>query len=150
MVRKTDDKLEKDLWDFGDIQSGRYIEIEQAKERPMEVTSGGVRDYTPKYFPKPRMNELTRVIQSLSAEYQQLIELRYIGIDINNAFVPLEINNISKCMKWSRRKTYSKLKEMKQAIRDKMPIDCYSLTYAPNTLKCSHIKHSLTDPHIKL
>jgi len=140
MVRKTDDKLEKDLWDLGDIQSGRYIEIEQAKERPMEVTSGGIRDYTPKYFPKPRINELTRVIQSLSSEYRQLFELRYIGIDVNNVFVPLEINHISKCMKWSRRKTYSKFKEMKSAIRERMPVYAKKLTYAPNTLKCSYIQ----------
>ena len=139
MVRKTDDKLEKDLWDLGDIQSGRYIEIEQAKERPMEVTNGGLRDYTPKYFPRPRINELTRVIQSLSIEYKQLIELRYIGIDINNVFVPLEIKHISKCMNWSRRKTYSKFKEMKQTIREKMPIYVKPLTFAPNALKCSYI-----------
>lgn len=139
MVRKTDDKLEKDLWDFGDIQSGRYIEIEQAKERPMEVVSGGLRDHTPKYFPKPRINELTRVIHSLSIEYKQLIELRYIGIDINNKLIPLEISAISKRMKWSRRKTYSKLKDMKQEIKEKMSTHYKPLTYALNTLKCSYI-----------
>lgn len=142
MVRKTDDKLEKDLWDLGDIQSGRYIEIEQAKERPMEMISGGVRDYTPKYFPKPRINELTRVIQSLSVEYQQLFTLRYIGIQINSDYVPLEIKPISDCMKWSRRKTYSKFKDMKSAIRNKMPTYAEKLTFAPNTLKCSYIQVS--------
>ena len=142
MVRKTDDKLEKDLWDLGDIQSGRYIEIEQAKERPMEMISGGVRDYTPKYFPRPRINELTRVIQSLSIEYQQLFTLRYIGMQINSDYVPLEIKPISDCMKWSRRKTYSKFKDMKSAIRDKMPTYAAKLTFAPNTLKCSYIQVS--------
>ena len=140
MVRKTDDKLEKDLWDLGDIQSGRYIEIEQAKERPMEVTSGGLRNYTPKYFPKPRINELTRVVQSLSSEYRQLFELRYIGIQINNGFVPLEIKHISGCMKWSRRKTYSKFKEMKRTIRERMPVYANPLTFAPKGLKCSYIQ----------
>ena len=142
MVRKTDDKLEKDLWDLGDIQAGRDIEINQAKERPMEVTSGGLRDYTPKYFPKPRINELTRVIQSLSSEYRQLFELRYIGIQINYYFVPLEVKHISDCMKWSRRKTYSKLKEMKGLIREKMPVYDRKLTFAPNTLKCTYIQVS--------
>ena len=145
MIRKTDDKLEKDLWDLGDIQSGRYIEIEQAKERPMEYTSGGIRDYTPKYFPKPRINELLRVIQTLTIECQQLISLRYIGLDVNNICVPLEINALSVHMKWSRRKTFSKLKEMKALIRDKMPI--YTpLTFAPKGLKYSYIKYSNTAP----
>lgn len=142
MVRKTNDILEKDLWDLGDIQSGRCIEIEQAKERPMEVVTGGARDFTPNYFPKPRMNELKRVIQSLSIEYQQLFELRYVGIQINSDFVPLEIKHISDCMRWSRRKTYSKYKEMKLIIKGRMPVYDTSLTFAPNELKCSYL-HSI-------
>lgn len=150
MVRRTDDRLEKDLWDLGDIQSGRYIEIEQAKDRPMEVVSGGLRDYTPNYYPKPRLNELTRVIQSLSTEYQQLFTLRYVGIQVNDYFVPLEINTLSKCMKWSRRKTYSRLKDMKKAIKDKMPTYTKLLTIAPNTLKCNIFKYPNPDPETNL
>ena len=142
MVRKTDDKLEKDLWDLGDIQSGRYIEIEKAKERPMEVTSGGLRDYTPKYFPKPRINELTRIIDSLSIEYKNMFILRYVGARKNNTLTPLEINDIASRMGWSRRKTYSKFKDMKCEIRQKMPIYSDLLTFAPKTLKYSYIQVS--------
>jgi len=139
MVRRTDDKLEKDLWDLGDIQSGRCAEIEQARERPMEIISGGLMDYTPKYFPKPRINELNRVIRSLSSDYQQLFVLRYVGIQINDRFVPLEIKIISNVMRWSRRKTYSEFKDMKRIIRGKMPVYNTKLTFAPKTLKCSYI-----------
>ena len=143
MVRRTDDKLEKDLWDLGDLKSGRYVEIEQARERPMESISGGLRDYTPKYFPKPRMNELQRVIQRLSLDYQKLITLRYIGISINNTITPLEINAISIKMGWSRRKTFTQFKKMKEAIRNEMPTyqkKPKPLTIAPNMLECSHIQ----------
>lgn len=149
MVRKTDDKLEKDLWDLGDIQSGRYIEIEQGKERLMEVVDGGLRDYTPNYYPRPRLNELTRTIQSLSTEYQQLFILRYVGIKKNNYFTPLEIKSISDVMGWSKRKTYSKFKEMKGEIREKMPT-YKKLTFAPNTLKCNIFKYPNADPEINL
>ena len=150
MVRKTDDKLEKDLWDLGDIQSGRYIEIEQARERLMEMVSGGLRDYTPNYYPKPRLNELTRAIQSLSVEYQQLFIYRYVGIPKNNSFTPLEIKAISEVMGWSRRKTYSKFKEMKNTIREKMPTYNRKLTFAPNTLKCTIFKYPNADPETNL
>ena len=141
MVRRTDDKLERDLWDLGDLKSGRYIEISQARERPMEAISGGLRDYTPNYYPKPRLNELTRVIQSLSTEHQKLFSLRYIGVSVNNSIIPLEVNAISKRLGWSRRKAFNKFKDMKGQIREKM--STYSnkrkLTNAPNMLECGYI-----------
>lgn len=139
MVRKTDDMLERDLWDLGDIQSGRYIEIEQSRERLMEVVSGGLRDYTPSYFPKPRINELSRVIQNLGREYLMLFELRYIGVKIDGVYTPLEIKTVASHLKWSRRKTFSRYKDMKDLIRDKMPIYAKRrhnhLNYAPKLLE---------------
>lgn len=141
MVRKTDDKLEKDLWDLGDMESGRYIEIKQARERPMEAISGGIRDYTPNYYPRPRLNELKRVIQRLSTEHQKLFKMRYVGLNVHNILTPLEINALSKHLKWSRRKTFSKLKEMKESIRNEMPTyqKRKMLTIAPNVLECGYI-----------
>lgn len=143
MRRRIDDMLEQDLWDLGDIQSGRYVEIEQSREKRMEVVSGGLRDYTPSYFPKPRLNQLSRVIQNLSDEYIALYDLRYIGIRKDGVMVPMDVNTIASHLHWSRRKTFVKFKDMKDLIREKMPIYTKkryrNLNFALNVLESVHI-----------